>query len=143
MPDSSDIDNAVVALLGADATLLGLCPNGVYWDLAPEQATRFVLVSLVHAEDVPSYDQGTAAEAIVYAVKAVMLKSANGDTKAAAARIQSLLHDQPLTVAGYTWATMHRDEADPRIRYTERDDKDPAVLWYHRGGNYRVEMAVI
>lgn len=141
MADSSDIDNAVSAKLGADATLLGLCPNGVYIDVAPPNAERFVLVSIRDAGDEATFDAGPAIESVVYAVKAVMLKSAGGDAKAAAARIHALLHDQPLTVAGYTWVTMHRDEDDPRIRYTELDDRDPSIIWAHRGGNYRVEMA--
>jgi hypothetical protein len=140
--DSSDIDNALVAKLGADPALLGFCPNGAYFDLAPPAAQRFVLVSLVHADDTPTYDRGPAVEGATYAVKAVMLKSAGGDVKAAAARIQALLHDQPLTVPGYTWSTVHRDDDDPRIRYTEVDDKETSIIWYHRGGNYRVEMAV-
>jgi hypothetical protein len=142
MADSSDIDNAVSAKLGGDAELLGLCPNGVYIDLAPPNAERFVLLSMVQALDETTYE-GTAIESVVYAVKAVMKKSAGGDVKAAAARIHALLHEQPLTVAGYTWMAMHRDEDDPRIRYTEVDDKDPSLIWQHRGGNYRVEMATL
>jgi Protein of unknown function (DUF3168) len=140
MADSSDIDNALVAKLGADTELLALCPNGVYFDLAPPNASRYVLVSIHHAEDEATFD-GTAIETVVYAVKVVMDKKAGGDIKAAAARVHGLLHEQPLTVAGYAWMTMHRDEDDPRIRITEPDDKDPSIIWYHRGGNYRVEMA--
>jgi uncharacterized protein DUF3168 len=140
MADSSDIDNAVSAKLGGDAALLALCPNGVYIDLAPPNAERFVVISIVTTTDDTTFE-GTAIESVVYAVKAVMLKSAGGDVKAAAARIHALLHDQPLTVAGYAWITMHRDDDDPRIRYTEIDDRDPSIIWAHRGGNYRVEMA--
>lgn len=142
MADSSDIDNALVAKLGADAALLALCPNGVYFDLAPPNATRFVLVSIVHADDETTYDAHPAVEGVTYAVKAVHLKSAGGDIKGAAARIHAVLQDQPLTAPGYRWSTTHRDDDDPRIRYTEPDDKDPSIIWYHRGGNYRVEMAV-
>ena len=40
-----------------------------------------------------------------------MLSTVPGaNMKAAAARIDALLEDQPLTVAGYTWMTMHREE---------------------------------
>jgi len=142
MADSSDIDNALIAKLGGDATLLALCPDNVYWDVAPPNATRFVIVSLVSATDTTVFDTRPAWEEPIYEVKAVMLKSANGDIKAAAARIHELLQDQPLTVAGYTCMTVHRNEDDPRIRYTERADNDPSILWFHRGGNYRVQMAV-
>jgi hypothetical protein len=137
MSDSSDIDNALVAKLGADPELLALCPNGVYFGIAPPGASRFVLVSIVEAVDLRTYD-GRAGESIRYAVKAVMH---GGDSKAAAARIDALLDDQPLTVAGYLWASTVRDPDDPRIRYPEADDKDTTLIWQHRGGNYRVEMA--
>jgi hypothetical protein len=139
MSTSSDIDNALLAKLGADAQLLALCPDNVYWDIAPHGAQRFVTVSLVTATDESTYDAGPAIESILYAVKASLLNN-NTDAGLAAARIHELLHNQTLTVAGYTCMTMHRDEDDPRIRMTEVDDKDPQIRWYHRGGNYRVEM---
>jgi hypothetical protein len=136
--DSSDIDNAIMAKLGADADLLALCPNGVYWDEAPPGATRFVIVSLVAADDTDQFG-GTAYEDILYAISARMLLSAAGDIKAAAYRIDALLAEQPLTVAGYTWMACYRET---RIRLTEVDDVDISIRWQHRGGNYRVQMSI-
>ena len=137
-PDSSDIDNALIAKLGADSTLLALCPNGVYWDEAPPGATRFVIVSLAEEADEAVFG-GRAFEDALYSVEARMLSTAGGDIKAAAARIDALLDEQTLTATGYTWMTMHREG---RIRQTEVDEVDPAIRWYRRGGNYRVEMAL-
>lgn len=134
MPDSSDIDNAVIAKLGADATLLALAPNGVFYAEAPPGSTRFVIVSLVDEDDVLMFG-GRAFENALYLVKAVMLSTAGGDIKAAAARIDTLLHEQPLTVSGYSVTTMRRES---RERATEVDDVDPALRWQHRGGIYRV-----
>src|SRR5262245_59398209 len=47
MADSSDIDNALVAKLGADATLLANMTNGVYLDEGPPGATRLVIVKVL------------------------------------------------------------------------------------------------
>jgi len=137
MADSSDIENAVIALLGADATLLALCPNGVYNDEAPPTSTRFVIVSLVDESDEPMFN-GTAFEDMTLLVKAVMQKLPNGpnpDVKSAAARIQALLHQQPLTVSGYGVSVMRRTS---RVRLTEVDDEDQSLRWQHRGGLYNL-----
>lgn len=139
-PDSSDIDSALVVKLGSDATLLGLCPNGVYVDEAPPGATRFVIVSLVEEADEATFGTGRTIEDALFTVEARMLSTVTGaNIKAAAARIDVLLEDQPLTVAGYTWMTLHREA---RIRITEVDDVDTSIRWYRRGGQYRLQMSV-
>lgn len=134
MADSSDIENALIAKLAADATLLGLCPNGVYYDEAPPGSTRFVIVSLVDETDEPMFS-ARAFEDALYLVKAVMLSTAGGDVKSAAARIDVLLDQQPLTVTGYNVSLMRRES---RVRVTEVDDLDKSIRWFHRGGRYQV-----
>lgn len=138
MPDSSDIDNALIARLGADATLLALAPNGAYWDEAPADSTRFVIVSLVDEQDVPQFS-GRSYEDALYAVEVRMLSTVAGNNpKAAAARIDVLLEGQPLTVAGYSPMLLQRES---RIRMTEVDAIDSSIRWYRRGGNYRLVMS--
>jgi hypothetical protein len=127
----------VIAKLGSDATLLGMMPNGVYWEEAPPGSTRFVIVSLIDEADEGQFG-GRAYEDALYLVKAVALSTANANIKGAAARIDALLEDGTLTVAGYTHMAMHREG---RIRLTEVDDVDPSIRWYHRGGQYRVRVA--
>lgn len=140
MADTSDIAAAIMAKLGSDAALLALCPNGVYWDEAPAGSTRFVIVSFVAAEDIGVFGR-RALEDGVYLVEARMLSTVAGaDIKAAAARIDALLEDQPLTAAGYAWSTTHRIEP---TRRTEVDELDPSIRWFRRGGHYRVEMSHI
>jgi len=139
MPDSSDIDNALIARLGADATLLALAPNGAYWEEAPPGSTRFVIVSLVDENDVQQFGARSYEDAL-YAVEVRMLSTVAGNNpKAAAARIDVLLEDVPLVVAGYTPMRLHRES---RIRMTEVDEVDPSIRWYRRGGNYRVQMSL-
>jgi hypothetical protein len=132
--DSSNLDNALIALLGADSTLLSLCPNGVYWGESPPGSTRFVIVSFVDQHDEPMFN-GRAFEDGLYLVKAVMLSTAGGDIKSAAARIDALLDQQTLTASGYSVTAMRRDS---RVRETEVDAVDASIRWFHRGGMYRV-----
>jgi hypothetical protein len=145
LPDSSAIDAALVATLGSDTTLLGYCPNGVYMDEAPPGATQFVIVSLVDEHDEAVYG-GRAFEDALYLIEARMLSTSGGNIQAAAARLATLLEDQrfgvgsPLAVSGYTWMTTFRES---RVRKTEVDAVDPTIRWYRRGGNYRVQMALV
>ncbi len=138
MADSSAIDNALMAKLGADATLLAICTNGVYWDEAPPGSTKFVIVSLVDEVDEPTFG-GRAYEDALYLVKAVALSTAGANMQTAAARIDALLEDQTLTVSGYTHMVMHRES---RVRMTEVDEVDADIRWFHRGGHYRVQQSV-
>ena len=137
-PNSSAIDNAVVGLLLADATLSGLMLDGVYWDVAKPKATRFVIVSLVTADDEPVFSH-RGYEDVLYLVKAVALVSSGGDVNAAAERIEELLEDQPITIPGYVHMVTCREA---RIRYTEVDAVDDTIRWQHRGGHYRVQASI-
>jgi hypothetical protein len=135
--DSSAILNALIAKLGGDTALLALMPNGVYEDIAPPDATRFVIVSLIVEIDVAVFG-GRAFEDGLYLVEARARSGSNGDVRAAASRIDALLEDGTLTVSGY--GVMHREEF---IRGIERDDVDASIVWKRRGGRYRVQMVLV
>lgn len=138
--DPSAIDDALIAKLQNDPALAALTPDGVYWDLAPHGAKAFVVISLVR-QGSESVFGARAIEDAIYAVKAVVLNSAQ-DIRAAAARIDALLDDGTLTVAGATLMSVHRAEDDGRIRFTEPDDFDKAIRWQHRGARYRVQVSL-
>jgi hypothetical protein len=138
-PDSSGIDDAILAVLTADATLAAFVPDGVWLEEAPPDARRFVIVSLVEAVDGAVFG-GRAIESCLYLIKAVVQATAGGAAQQAAARIDALLEDQPLAVPGYGWMTTHRVE---RLETTEVDELDTLIRWQHYGGRYRVEMSVI
>ena len=137
-PDSAAIDDALAAVLSNDATLMALIPDGVFFDEAPPGATRFAQITLLDEVDVPVFG-GRAYEDALYAVTVVMLSTVGANDVAAAARIDALLDGQPLTAAGYTWMTTHREA---RVNLTVPDDGDPAIRWYRRGGHYRVQMSI-
>jgi hypothetical protein len=136
-PDSSAILNAVVAKLGADTELLALTPNGVYEDLSPPNATRFVIVSQILATDTAVLHQGRVIEDALLLVEARARSSANGDVRAAAARIDTLLEDGTLDIPNYRLRAMYREEF---VRGTEIDEVDPSIVWKRRGGRYRVQV---
>lgn len=138
-PDSSLIDDALMSTLRDDPALKAICPDGVWWEVGDDKSKRFIVVSLVDHSDVPVFG-GRAWENNLYLVKAVMLNSAGGSVGAAAARIDALLNDQPLSVDGFGFMAMYRER---RIRLTERDSENSAIRWLHRGGHYRVQVALI
>jgi hypothetical protein len=138
LPDSSAIDDALIAVLLGDATLMGLLPDGVYYDSARPKAQRFVIVSVVTADDEPVLGR-RGYEDVLYLVKAVGLVSTGADIKAAAQRIDALLEDGTLTIPGYVHMVTCREA---RIRYIEVDDVDDTIRWHHRGGHYRVQASL-
>jgi hypothetical protein len=137
-PDSSLVEDAVLAVLLNDAELSALCPDGVWWDSANVDARRFVIVSLIAHVDEPVFG-GRAWEDFTLLVKVVMLNASSVDIRAAALRLDELLDDQPLTVEGYDYMAMFREH---RIRYMEHDVENAAIRWLHRGAHYRVLMAI-
>lgn len=138
MPDSSDIENAVIAKLQADEALAALTPNGWYIDQAPAGSTQYGIVSLVEEHDEPMYN-ARAFEDALYLVKHVELSTvAVKNGKAAAARIDAILDYGALTVAGYGVSVMRRDS---RVRYTDPDADDSSILWFNRGGRYQIVVS--
>ena len=145
MSDSAAIDQAVMDKLLTDAPLRALLPDGVFWDEAGPSmldggnSQRFVLISLVTADDEPAF-RATAFEDVLYAIKAMTLSTAGGNIVAAAARIQTLLHFGTLTIPGYGLMVMRRRQ---RLRRTETDAVDNSIRWQHRGGHYQVMAAPV
>jgi hypothetical protein len=138
MPDSSDVDAALVTKLQSDGTLAALMPGGVYIDEAPPGLSQFVIVSLVDEHDEPMFG-ARAFEDAIYLVKAVELSTvATKNSKAAAARIDTLLEGGALAPTGYSLMTMRRES---RVRYTDVDELDPSIRWQHRGGHYQIAVS--
>jgi hypothetical protein len=133
MPDSGALDAALSQRLLSDANLASLMPDGVYFDVAGHGPTRFVIVSLIVESDIGMFN-GRAFEDGLYLVKAVALDTTGANVRSAAARIDTLLHNQALDVTGYGQVSLTRVA---RVRYTEVD-QDHDARWQHRGGHYRM-----
>ena len=137
-PDSSAIDDAILAVLEGDAVLSAIVPDGVWIDEAPAQSRRFVIVSLVLGQDVATFG-GRAWEERLYLIKAVVQALEPSAAIDAAARVNALLEDAPIAVPGYAYMTMHRIEP---LQRTEVDEVNEKIRWQHRGGRYRVNMSL-
>jgi hypothetical protein len=140
--DASAIDAAVITTLAGDAQLAALLPGGVHFGLAPQGTTAFALVTIDETAEVSVFSavpaQRRAIEAVTYAVQAVVATTAMAPATDAAARIDALLADQPLTVPGYGWLSTVRVE---RIRDPgDLDPSEKSVRWQHHGGRYRVQV---
>ena len=133
MPDTAAVDTALLAKLGADATLTTLMPGGIWFDVGPHGVEKFVLVAQLAHEDHYLFG-GSAWEVITYLIKAVALSTSVTDAKAAASRIHTLLQDGTLTPTGYGLMRMQRAE---RVRFTEVDQQTDA-RWQHSGAHYEV-----
>lgn len=137
--DSSAVMNSVIALLGADATLLGLMPNGVYEDLAAPGSTRFVIVSQVDADDEGILLGGMEHHWIE--IEARALSTTRGDVRAAAVRVDELLEPDTgrstLAIQGYKVIDIEREKP---LRHREGDEVDAAIQWVRRGGQYRIDV---
>jgi hypothetical protein len=143
LPNSWDIDAAVIGALQADSALLALTPDGVFYDLAPPGAKRFVIVSLIDPTDTSEFGRRTM-ESNLYLVEARGLSTVftTANAKAAAARIDAILQDQPLTIPGYAWLDTSRDDNQARTRVVEPDAIDPSLRWLRGGGFYRVRASL-
>src|SRR5262245_7271144 len=92
--NTADLDRAIVTTLRADSALLALLSDGVYLDIALQNSARYVLVTLIDAND-EARQGGTAWETKLYEVSIVARTTNYGDVDvdAAAYRVHELLHD--------------------------------------------------
>ena len=138
MADPSKVDEAVVAKLEAASALMAIFTDGVFFDLAPAAATKFVIVSLVIAGDEDVFGETDAGmQTPLYLVKAVEKSTDDSNVKSGAALIHTALQKQALTITGYSHMATRRVE---RVRYTEVDD-DSDIRWQHQGGRYEVMVS--
>jgi hypothetical protein len=137
------IDNAVVARLAGDAVLTALVPDGVWFGAAPSGLTAFALVVPVSSSEEAVFGPPGARRAweeTVYAIAAVQQGSALAPAQDAAGRIDTLLVDHDLTVAGYACLIVDRPA---RIALTIVDAVDARLQWHQQGGQYRVRMTPV
>jgi len=128
--DSSKIEAAIFTALN-DPTLKTLCPDGAWWNAAPQGKTKFVVVSLPTASE--EYEEGrTAFEQPTYLIKAVAKESSTATVDAAAARIRVLV-EALQAATGYHLMRVQRLE---RVKYADPDPVDAAIQWQHSGGLY-------
>ena len=133
--------SCVVVLLAAG---FGNAAGSAVADAAMRRNTTALRSLLQQKADV-NVPQPDGATALHWAVQyddveiVQLLIRAGANVKAAAARIDVLLENGTITVAGYTRMTVHREA---RLRQTEVDALDPTIRWFHRGGHYRAQFSI-
>ena len=135
--NSALVDAAVVKVLVTDPTLAGLLPDGVYFNVAPLNAARFVTLERVGHADTYGFNF-EAWELFRYQIKAVALNSTGSEVDAAADRIHTLLQDN-FVLAIDTYQVMRLDRMTA-IRYLDVDAQNPSIRWQHRGGIYELQV---
>lgn len=137
MADARLVDSALMTLLSGDAVLMTLCPDGVWWGVPPQGATKAVVVALIDHSERPALGGATLYERSVYLVKAVLLMVDGATPQGAAARIHELLHGAvpDLSAAGYTAMDLRRIE---RLRLPPEIDAANKARWQHEGGQYEL-----
>ena len=134
---SSAVDAALIQRLVSDPQLVALMPDGVYFNVAPLDAARFVSVELVSHADTYGFDF-VAWEVFRYRVKAVALNSNGTDVTTAADRIHALLQDAiDLAIPGY--AVMRAKRFD-YVRTLTVDPDNTGIRYQHRGGDYDIQV---
>jgi hypothetical protein len=134
--DSGTIEAALVALLNADPVLVTLLPDGVYEDWAADNGDAFAVVRLLTERDLAAFGR-RVGEDYRFLVLVSTLEADIAD--AAARRIEALLDDGTLEVPGCTVQAMY---TEARVSDDEPDGVTPGLTWQHRGGQYRVQVAL-
>jgi hypothetical protein len=150
MANVARVTTALIVKLAADVVLRGYMPGGVWFNVAPDALTRYVVVSLIDATTDYELNGQITQKDCLYFVEARMqtIKGSPppADIVAAADRIDALLNPQPpdppatLPVSGYTLVDL-TGESD--VQETELDDANASVIWFRYGGHYRVQVAPI
>jgi hypothetical protein len=140
MSDSGELDALVVKVLSSDATLMGICTDGVFFDVAPPNARRFVLVHFDLSTDTGMFGD-EAFESNQYLVKSVLMNAAASDSRAAALQIHTDLQGLEATNPVLVDYVLMRSQRVGRVRYTETDPASVDVRWFHRGASYELVAA--
>jgi len=140
MSDPVALRQALIDALNADSALRAAIPNGAYYDVAFPGSRRHVIVSLTAPSHLQQFG-GRALHDNVYLVKAVVLANEPNAVDliaTAAARIDALLEGGTVPTPGFTLAALYLDPDLDIVDAVEVDEGDPAIRWYHRGGQYRL-----
>lgn len=134
--NSTAVDDAVLERLAGDAALMALLPDGVWWGIAPLQATRVCLVSQLEHEDHYVMPGRVLYEQYVYLVQAVTRGADPTTAKAAAFRIDELLQFSTIEAAGYHPSMLCRRTT--RLNPLPDLDDTTDERWCHAGAQYSV-----
>lgn len=141
MANTGDVQKRIVEILAGDPDLQGLAPDGVYIDVADENAQRYIVITLIAHVDDPLFD-GDRDEHFRFQIRAVGLASSSTTgLDAAAARIYALL-DRLADLAIPNYSTIRCQRAE-YVDDRRPDAANASIWWLHRGGAYVVDVQPI
>jgi hypothetical protein len=134
MIESLIVDAWLATVLGGDATLLAAAPGGVHADVAPEgTASPWVVWFQVAGEDTRGMGAARIMADLLYEVRVTGRNCGYGALKAAANRVDALLHQAATTTnADGTIIGCLREDT---VRFSEQDGE---TIYRHLGGTFRV-----
>ena len=125
------LETGLYTKLSGNADLItALGGTAIYNKQAPQSpGTKYVIFQWQGGGD--ENESPNRMRNVVYTVKAI----AQGQATAAAidTKIDAALHDQTLTVSGYTNIWLAREDD---VNFSEQDSS--GVTWFHVGGIYRI-----
>lgn len=128
------LNSRLTADLGTAGTLGVLGCTGVYRFQAPQGSVEPYVVFQQQAGTDSYTFTARDGRSLVYLVKAVDRAPSGLRAAQMAERVETLLHDKPLTLSG--WSTLRlRRESD--VEYVEVDN---GVIYQHYGALYRVDV---
>jgi hypothetical protein len=138
---STPIRRAIYGRLAGDTTLNGMlgspAPNyakSIYHQKAPDGAAfPFVVFSKSAGNPTEAFSDPSALETDIWLVKGVDRSNSTDTAEAIQARLQALLNDASLSIAGGVTLLYLRRTSD--VEYDETED---GVEYKHAGGLYRL-----
>ena len=128
------VRGAIYSRLAADATLTGLlsAPDAIYHGTAPQTAL-FPLVVFQRLSGTPDWQFAQAhIQDDVWLVKAISRGSSASPAEDIAARVDAVLSDAPLAVAGRALLAVYR------ISDLDYDEVESGETYHHAGSQYRL-----
>lgn len=137
MINASEIERALIGKLASDPQLTALVPDGVYWDLAAQGSTQFVIVTMSTSRGLAEFHDVDTMRTFIYLVKAVALGTDRDPIAPAAERIQALLDHGDLDLPPEAGCSLMVLRWVDRVRYTETAAGE---IWQHRGARYEITV---
>lgn len=132
MAGNKDVRSALYAKLTGDATLTAAVGSRVYYEVAPASATYPLIIFAKVSRVVPRVMTGQAYSDALWLVKGVDKASSANAVDDIASRIETILDDGSLTIAGQqVMAILH----DSDVQYSEVTE---GVTYHHSGARYRL-----
>jgi len=140
MASTWDVDAALLAKLQADAQLVAIATDGIWFGETKATALKWVQVTQIDHGDEQMFET-VAYETVLYQIVAIIQNTSAVPAINAGVRIHAVLTGltrTTFTPANYVLMEVRRTT---RIRYNERDKSNADLIWQHDGAQYELLLA--